>query len=294
MKITYYFSVILLFAGFARSGHAEITEDKIWKKTGGYVIPWRNMVPGKKAFALEGYKKQIDYAMANVGKSFKDIDSEQVNSKAYEVEVGYITYGLIAGQYCGYGDYKKCAEYHYKDYLQAIECSRKLQTIAPIPKECWGGTVGDHDLLAVVVDAYEMGGYYEEALPYYRMWLNNWVKDIKGNSFEEKLSILIEKAKTDDSLREGAEVINRWRKAVKLAKTAKPKTLDPAVQHHKWFYSDKQEEVLKALNYYYTHNVLFMLEKALKHKDPVIASKAKEYLDNLVKTKEAAGHETKK
>ena len=250
-------------------------------------------MPEKKAFALEKYKKQIDYAIANVGKSFKDIDSKQVNSKAYEVEVGYITYGLIAGQYCGYGDYKKCAEYHYKDYLQAIECSRKLQAIAPIPKECWGGTIGDHDLLAVVVDAYEMGGYYEETLPYYRMWLNNWVKDIEGKSFEEKLSILKEESRTDDSLREGAEVINRWRKAVKLAKTAKPKTLDLAVQNHEWFYSDKQEEVLKALEYYHKHNVRFMLEKALKHKDPVVGAKAKDYWDNPVKGKENAGDSDK-
>lgn len=74
-----------------------------------------------------------------------------------------------------------------------------------------------------------------------------------------------------------------WAQTKKLAKTEKPKPLDPAVQNHEWFYSNKQEEALKALEYYHANKVRFMLEKALKHKDPVIAAKAKEYLESPVK-----------
>jgi hypothetical protein len=49
--------------------------------------------------------------------------------------------------------------------------------------------------------------------------------------------------------------------------------------------------VLKALEYYHTNKVNFMLEKALKHKDPVVAAKAKEYMESLAK---GTGDETKR
>lgn len=284
MKTGLFFSAILLITSLARSIHAEIAEDSIWNKDGRYVIPWKNMSPDKKAFVLERYRRQIVYATANLNKSFKDIDAKQVDVKGYE-KVGYVTYGLIAGNYCWYGDYKKCAEYHYKDYLQAIACANKMGKTAPIPKDCWGGMVGDYDLLLDVIDAYEMGGYYKETLPYYRMLLDHRIRDIKGDSFEEKLSNLRKEAINDDSLQEGVEISDRWQKAKKLANTTKPKPLDPAVQHHEWFYSDRQEEVLKALEYYHKHNVRFMLEKALKHKDAAVAAKAKEYLERLGKDK---------
>ena len=60
-----------------------------------------------------------------------------------------------------------------------------------------------------------------------------------------------------------------------------------------WFYSYKQKEVLKALEYNHVNNVRFMLEKALKHKDPAVVAKAKEYLESLGKDK-GEGDGTKK
>jgi hypothetical protein len=86
------------------------------------------------------------------------------------------------------------------------------------------------------------------------------------------------------------KMMNNWARAKKLHKTVEPKPLAPAVQHHEWFYSDKQEEILKALNYYYQNKVRFMLEKAVTNKDKAISAKATELLEKL---KQGGGDETK-
>ncbi|MDT8286765.1 MAG: hypothetical protein RQ748_06620 [Elusimicrobiales bacterium] len=52
------------------------------------------------------------------------------------------------------------------------------------------------------------------------------------------------------------------------------------MQKHEDFYSSNAKKVLGALEYYNNQRVRFMLEKAAKHKNPAVAKKAKEYLDN--------------
>lgn len=115
----------------------------------------------------------------------------------------------------------------------------------------------------------------------------------KGSK-EEEIKLLKEQIKYDSELKNAySNFMKEWNQVKKLAKTEKPKPLDPTVQNHEWFYSNKQEEVLKALAYYYEYKVRFMLEKALNHRDPVVAAKAKEYLENLSKG-EKNGVENKK
>lgn len=119
---------------------------------------------------------------------------------------------------------------------------------------------------------------------YFEYYFLGRIRGPKGRklSKEEEIQKLKEKMKYDTELKSNYDnFMKEWREAKKLVKTEKPKPLDPAVQHHEWFYSGKQEEVLKSLEYYHTNKVSFMLEKALKHKDPVIAAKVKEYLEKL-------------
>lgn len=257
---------------------AEIKQEYIWNADSTYVVPWDKMSIEYKTFALERYWSEINYSLANLGKSFKDIDPTKVNDEIYKRDVGYITYGLIAGHYCWYGNYKKCAEYHYKDYLQAWKCSKESARIKP---ECWGGAPGEWiSLLSPVVNIYELHNDYKGALPYYREWLNDWASKFEGKTLEEKLKNLKAQVGEDEDWKDAMRLIERWEKAKALAKTEKPIPMDPAVQRHEWFYSRKSEEVLKALDYYHTNKVKFMIEKAVKHKNPVVTKKAMEYLDN--------------
>lgn len=258
--------------------NAIVSPDKIWDKNGRYIVPWEEMPVEHKTLALEKYLQEIEYSLAHVGKSFVDIDSRRVNSKAYELEVGYITYGLIGSKYCRYGDYKKCAEYDFKNYQQAKKCAREA---SPTKPTCWGGALGDgYHLLAPVVADFELNNDYKGALPYYRIWLNDLVGNLKGENLEEKLENLKIRTENNERKQNVMEIVLRWENAKKLAKTSKPKPLDPVVQHHEWFYSDKPEEVLKALEYYHKYKVRFMVEKAAKDKRPSVAKKAKEYLGN--------------
>jgi len=235
-----------------------------------------------KTFALEQYWSEISYCLANIGKPFKAINPKEVNDVLYETYVGYITHGLIAGKYCQYGDYKECVKYAYMDYMQSVNCPKEAGRCKP---ECWGGDlsgVGDgrYPPLVAIIDTYEQNHDYKGALPYYQRELGSWARDYEGKTLEEKLKNLKIKAAKDENLTEAVQFIERWEKAKKLAKTEKPIPMDPVVQHHKWFYSAKPAEVLKALDYYSKNRVKFMLEKAAAHKNPVVAKKAKEYLDN--------------
>jgi len=292
MKSAYFFLGILLVAGFIGSGYSEAAERQIRNKDGFLVIPWEDLTPNEKALELEKDKSDIDYAIKNIAtngnKPFSDAD--RARFPAWGSSVGYFTYGFVGGLYAGYGDRNKSAEYYYRDYLQARDCARKKKSPGPIPKGCWGGNPeGLYNQLLTIIALYERDGDYKGALPYYKMELESYhLEDVPGNSFEEKIHFLRKRAANDEKVNEWKElgwttvvdVIDGWENAKKLAKTTRPKPLDPAVQHHKWFYSAKPAEVLRALDYYSKNRVKFMLEKAAAHKNPVVAKKAKEYLDN--------------
>ncbi len=288
----WFLQVLIISVIFELSSYAAVPPEAIWDKDGRYITPWSDMTTEYQTFALEKYKEEINYCSENFGKSFKEIDPKRVNSYIYEVDVGYITYGLIGEKYAAYGDYKKAAQYEYKDYLQYHNCEQKsLKTGVWFKEDCWPGAIGEGPVLGHVINTLEMNNDYKGVLPYYKIYLDDWVSRMEGKTYEEKHSILKQKAETDSEIsRLYNDLMQAWEKAKKLAKTEKPKPLDPAVQNHEWFYSSKQKEVLKALGYYHANKVKFMLEKALKHKDPVIAAKAKGYLESLAK---GTGHDTK-
>lgn len=300
MKITCFCLILVLITGFMGNGYSELAECQAKNKPENPSILREDREQEMEALNKEKIKSDIDYAIANVNRPFGDTD--RARFPAWGSSVGYFTYGLIGGLYAGYGDRKKSAEYYYKDYLQAMECSRKQREESerskkprgPTPQECWGGTPegGLLNQLQKIIAMYEMDQDYKGALPYYRMELEDYdLKDVPGDTFELKIYALRERARNEERVKElqelgwttEVEVIDGWEKARKLAKTTKPKPLDPAVQHHEWFYSDKRSEVMKALAYYHKHEVRFMLEKALGHKDPKVAAKAKKYLESLGK-----------
>lgn len=237
------------------------------------------------AMQLEKSKSQIDYCRNELGHSFDEINLSRMGpDEGYVLGVKVITYGLIASKYEWYGDLSKAADYYYKDYLVQIG---KMPWRS---KHNWSSP-GDSTPFPIFMETLKQNQDYKRMLEVYPEYYDYYffadTNRYKG-SRAEKTKILQEEVKHDAELKETYDGFMRdWNEVKKLDKTAKPKPLDPAVQHHEWFYSDKQEEVLKALAYYHKHNVRFMLEKALKQKAPAVAAKAKEYLDNPVNKKES-------
>lgn len=242
----------------------------------------------KKAVFLERIKAEIDYCKKNIGLSFKEVDVSKIGARyGYDsVQVEAITNGLIASKFEAYGDLPKAAEYYYKDYQVETNSKKYWKS-----KYSWGSP-GDFMPFPGFMYTLKRNQDYQKMLKVYPEYFDYYfLRDRYKGSKEEKMKMLKERMKYDTEFKGVyADFMKEWREAKKLAKTEKPKPLDPAVQNHEWFYSDNQEEVLKALEYYYANKVQFMLEKALKHKDPVVAAKAKEYLESLAK---GTGNETK-
>lgn len=245
------------------------------------------------AISLEKAKSEIDFCKNNRGRSFDEIDMSKVGDVgAYALGPEVVTDGLIASKYEWYGDLSKAADYYYKDYLVHIG-KRPWKS-----KHSWSSP-GDSTPFPIFMYVLKRNQDYERMLKVYPEYFNycflGRVKGPKGLkvSKKEEMKWLKNEMKYDTELKSNYDnFMEEWREVKRLVKTEKPKPLDPAVQNHKWFYSDKQEEVSKALEYYSTNKVNFMLEKALNHKDPLIAEKAKKYLKTV--PKEGASDETKK
>lgn len=226
---------------------------------------WSKNSEVQKARYLERFYSAIQYLTANIGKSTKELALSETGP--YIANSSRVTLEVISAYYRFYGDFAKAAEVLYEFWADS------------------GGanfTYPDEDPLTSVIFSFEEAGMYKETLPLYRKKHQERLETIKAQSdielFQKDFN---EYRKQYPDLAEiYMSFVESWEQAKKLANTSKPKPLDPAVQHHKWFYSDKTEEVLKALAYYSKHKVKFMVEKAAKDKRPIIAKKAKEYLDN--------------
>lgn len=226
---------------------------------------------------LEKSKAEIDFCKKNVGRAFNEIDISKMGStEAYEMGVDVITEGLIASKYERYGDFSKAADYYYYDYL--VQIGKR-----PWKSEHSWSSPGDSTPFPTFMHVLKRNQDYQRMLKVYPEYFNYYFHRFKG-TLKEKTNLIEEQMRHDPELKETYETfMQEWREVKRLSKTASPKLLDPTVQRHEWFYSDKPEEVLKALSYYHECKVDFMLEKALAHKDPVVVAKAKEYLEDLKK-----------
>ena len=231
----------------------------------------------KIAYLLETSKAEIDFCINNRGRAFDEIDVSRMGSmEGYEMGVKVVTDGLIASKFEWYGDLSKAADYYYMDYMVEIG-SRPWAS-----SHNWSSP-GDSTPFPIVMEVLKRNQDYKRMLKIYPEYFDYYFSQFKGTKKEKTIKIKDE-IKYDKELKENYENFMReWQEIRKLAKTTASKPLDPAVQNHEWFYSDKQEEVLKALAYYHDNKVDFMLEKALTHKDPVVAARAKEYLEDLKK-----------
>jgi hypothetical protein len=248
-----------------------ITVEYSWDDIKHFPMPisgydWKKGDEVNKARYLDLYYCAVQYLTANIGRPTKDLDL----SIAGPSVAGFprVTLEVISMYYRFYGDLPKAAETLSKFWTD----SRGNPDFA----------YPDEDPLSSVIFSFEEAGMYKEALPFYEKRYQERLETIKVQSdiilFQKDFNKYKEQY---PDLAEGySSFMKAWNNAKKLAKTNKPKPLDPAVQHHEWFYSDKIAEVVKALAYYKTHKVKFMIEKAAKDKRPAIAKKAKEYLDN--------------
>lgn len=231
------------------------------------------------AVSLEKAKSEIDFCKSNLGRSFNDIDLSKVGDVgAYALGPEVVTDGLIAAKYEWYGDSYKAADYYYFDYL--VQIGKKTWK----SKHSWSSP-GDSTPFPTFMNVLKRNQDYLRLVKVYPEYFNYYFNlNLYKGSEKEKVQKLMEQMKYDAELKSQYDTfMKEWREAKKLAKSTKPKPLDPAVQNHEWFYSDKREEVLRSLGYYFAHRVQFMLEKALNHKDAVIVAKAKEYLEKLWK-----------
>lgn len=263
------------------NGYAkEFAWGDILSPDGTMKIEWVKSDEKWKAAYLESYRNSISLCTQNIGKAPRELNQDVVGPR---VGIFYkVTQETIAMLYREYGDLKKAADVKYK-YWVSSKGSPELMN-------------ADEKPIDFVIAGYEEALMYKELADFYSqvyadelVWLGKStdIKLLKSNFAEYKRN-------WPDYAKEYQRFMRDWARAKKLAKTTKPKPLSVQVQNHEWFYSDKQEEVLKALAYYHGHKVNFMLEKALKHRDPVVAAKAKEYLGNQVKEKAPTGDESRK
>ena len=264
---------------------ATVSWDDVFYSTGPYrgwqKKAWKEMTEEQKVFYLERYRDEINYCLQNIGKRTTEVDPDKgCCAGSAGCEYAPISYYTIAAKYLQqYNDPIKGAQYSYKFWLNNPGA------------EILDGEVA-MNAVDIVIMGYENAGMYKEALLFYD---KAYVKLMANLKTSTDVKLLKSNFKEYEKRWSGAaedylSFMRNWKKAKKLAETARPKPLDPAVQNHEWFYSDKQEEVLKALEYYHANKVNFMLEKSLKHKNPAIAVKAKEYLESLTK---GASDETK-
>ncbi|MEW5905558.1 MAG: hypothetical protein AB1734_02125 [Elusimicrobiota bacterium] len=244
------------------------TWEEMYYTSGPYVgahkKAWDKRDEFEKARFLELHYRAIRYLEGNLGKQPEGLDLTITGRPI--VNFPKITLEVLAMYYRKYGDLRKAAELKYKFWADA------------------GGSpvlgYAEEDPLDFVILGYEEAGMHKEVLPFYEKRYQDYARALKDFLGEDLSDFDRYRGRYPQEAENYLSFMEGWERAKKLAKTSKPKPLDPAVQHHKWFYSDKTEEVLKALEYYRKHKVRFMFEKALKDKRPVIAKKAQEYLDN--------------
>lgn len=239
-----------------------------------------------RAETLERTKNEIDYCLVNLGKNINEVDLQLIGD--YDPRVCVITYGLIAQKYSlPYGDIDKAADYYYMEWKNTSQKSCGLPDSAgKITIDCAGKDrecalpTGEYKPFSDALGLWREAGQYKKAAKHYQEYFDDWVNRSDGNTYEEKLRSFDAMRKKYEGMQENYDALMKeWNEVKELAKTENPQ-LEPDVQHHEWFYSPKTAEVLKALDYYNKNRVRFMLEKAEKDKRPVVARKAKEYLDN--------------
>ena len=236
---------------------------------------WAQISENQKAVILEKYIREIGYCKSNIGKDFKEVDSRKMgDDESYKGIVDRITDGMIAFKYVRYGDVYKSMKHFYKEWSEYKMCLSSSNTPCSIDGP------GDYNPLAQLIGELEREYAYQEALKFYPEYIDDLASNFPGETDKEQREALEAHVKEVGEMDIYAQVMRDYQNAKKLALIESPKPLNRAVQHHVWFYSDKPEEVFKALKYYSDNKVKFMVEKAAKDKRAAIAKKAKEYLDN--------------
>jgi len=244
---------------------------------------WDGYTQEQIAETLENTKEQIDYCLKNIGKKYTEVDLSRIgdDSRSMFESVGVITYGLVAYKY---RDAEKSAEYFYKDWLELKKCEdARVEGVKRDGCFSFGNGPGDYNPLASAIGQWSNAGRYSEALKHYDEYYDySFFSHMRNmGDLERKRQLKAELLRDSELAKRHEYFLREWQRLKRLSKTAKPIALDPYVQNHEWFYSEKQEEVLKALDYYFQNKVRFMLEKAVSHKDPVVAKKARELVDKL-------------
>jgi hypothetical protein len=133
-------------------------------------IEWGRISTDQKTFALEKYKSEIDYCVANMGKSCKKLELERIGQDYFYChEVGFVTNGLIGWKYRNYRDFKKSAAYFNKDWSEYKRCEKQQKENKNPEKKkgCWPGSIGEQGFPVLIIASLEFGGLYPDSLEYY-------------------------------------------------------------------------------------------------------------------------------
>jgi len=230
----------------------------------------------KHAIALEQQRERLHYAVSNLGKKQKELDVSKLYDLSMPGDVSHhservVTYVTLGGLT---ENHFKTAKYYYKDYLEWKK-SELGESSFVNPRG------GDESALSYLVALYSEYNMYKEWNALYADYNEFWWKRYAASECR-----LLTDAGPDcvgKWLKEAEDYqayLEEWKEVKRKVKTTKPKPLSVYVQIHEYFYADNTKKVLGALEYYNKHKVKFMIKKAANHRNPVIAKKAKEYLDN--------------
>lgn len=260
----------------------------LWQPSGTPTKHWTKMTEKEKAFVLESYREQIQYAVKNIGKSFDEIDLKRLGyPHGYQYRTKMVTAGLIAHKYEEYKDLDKAAEYYREDLL-AYQKAR--EEIFKTGSSSWRAGPGEYGPLRYLIRALEKAGRYDEAVKYYPLIFEDKLKLYGGKTDEERALNLIKdyKARTYSPENNSGFLAASWETALKKAKEGKikPQQLEPIVGMHRQYHDGDLTKILQALDYYYEHRIRFMLKKASRHRDRKVKRKARELLKQLNKGSE--------
>lgn len=242
----------------------------------------------RQTIDLEHEYVNIQYCLANVGKSFKDLDMEKIgNDKGFKNFTSSITYGLIAVKFQDdYRSFEEAGKYFYLDWLEYKKCEKEwLSQKRKTPCDTFGSGPGEYSPLAYAIGQWKHAGLYSKALQHYPEYFDDtFLNQPVGLTRTERLEALLSEKKGNPELKQKyLDFMKEWEETKILAKNTRTTPKDLVMLNHLWFYSSKEAEVLKSLAYYHKYKVRFMLEKALKHKNPAVVTKARKYLKSSPK-----------
>lgn len=237
----------------------------------------------RSALAFEIAREMVQYYIQNIGKREGELDASRLYNLAMIDGESYqkrdkdivIDYGTVCGIYRSRCEnHFKALPYCWKDYYEWKKYEQGQPAI-------WKHPGGDEHPLSSILNFFGEYDMYKEWDALYADYSEFWWKGYAASECKQLTSPGPDCVSDWLKRSEGYQgFLKEWEEIKRKSKATKPKPLSIQVRIHEDFYSGNVKKVFGALEYYRKNEVKFMIKKAARHKNPVIAKKAQEYLDN--------------